>query len=222
MKILLIEDRRQRQDTFIKESKMNFNDYEDVLVNIVGDNYTVLSNQFKDNKKIENLDNYAVIVSHKSAFEDENTSVSAKLERYCKEHKKVLVWFSGGIDTNYYTEENGYELLEINSMTLYSENLQMFLDDFRYGGINPLILGYGYKWKLNIVLNALEGLNLFMQKEKKEKVLTSVFYRDNPYMKELSDFTIPLYVPEGNKISMDEIQKIKEIIEKYVAEEILV
>ena len=222
MKILLIEDKRHRQDIFLKESKIDFSAYEDVLVNSVGDDYEVLSKQFKNDDQIENLDDYAVIVSHKSAFEKKNTSVCAKLERYCKEHKKVLVWFSGGIDANYYIEENGYELLEINSMTLYSENIQMFLDDFRNGGVNPLILSYGYKWKLNIVLNALEGLNLFMQKEKKEKVLTSVFYRDNPYMKELIDFTIPLYVPEGNKINMDEIKKIKESIEKYIAEEIIV
>ena len=146
-KILIIEDRTKRQHEFITETKINLNDaiYENILDNKTDDKYLDIFANLKNDTF--DFDDYSVIISHKSAFENENSVILSKLETYCKNNNKILVLFSGGIDTNYYLKDDEYEHIELNSKTLYSENIKLFLEDFKDGNLNPLILCYGNRWK---------------------------------------------------------------------------
>jgi len=219
-KILLIEDRTERQQRFITETNINLNDdvYTSILDNKIGDNYLNLFEQLKNDTF--NFDNYSIIISHKSAFEGENSIILSKLETYCKKNKKVLVLFSGGIDANYYLKDDEYEHIELNSRTLYSENIKLFLEDFKDANLNPLILCYGDRWKLNILLNILEKLTLFIAKMTNKPVLYSAFLRDNPDIMIIDTLNLDIYSPviESRKITKDEILKLKDSMLNYIDE----
>jgi hypothetical protein len=55
-----------------------------------------------------------------------------------------------------------YEVLELNSKTFYSQNLTLFLDAIKEKNDNLLMLSYGKQWQLNIILNVIESLNLYI------------------------------------------------------------
>lgn len=219
-KILLIEDRTQRQQLFMNETKINLDLYSDIIDNCINDKYNNLLEELKNDSF--SLDNYSIIISHKSAFGDDNSIIVSKLKKYCENTNKVLVFFSGGIDANYYLKDEKFELIELNSKTLYSQNLQIFLDDFRNENLHPLILTYGDKWKLNILLNILERLNIFIEKTEKDKVLYSTFIRDNPDIELLETLNIELYKikTEDRKVYIKEIVKLKNSIDYYIEEDL--
>ncbi len=140
----------------------------------------------------------------------------SKLENYCKSNDKPLILFSGGIDANYY-DKSEYETIEINSKVFYSNHLKLFLESIRDGEQNLLILIYGDRWKLNILLNVLEKINLFIENNTKEIILFKRFVLDTAYAY-LDDLNLDIYehVIEGNKISINEIQKIRLDIENHI------
>lgn len=169
-KILLIEDRCKRQELFTKDTNIELNQYGDILDNFTGEEYDAfLSSFIKDDFSLEN---YAVIIVHKSAFHDKNTQILLKLSEYCKIERKPLVLFSGGLSANYYKNDE-FETLELNSKIFYSQNLKLFLEDFKNNNQNILILCYGIQWKLNIALNILEKLNRFIEKNNEK---TKIYY----------------------------------------------
>jgi len=217
IKVLIIEDRKKRQEEFIARTGIDLNEsiYNNILDNMVDGRYLDLFKKLKSD--IFDFDDYSVIISHKSAFENENAEILSKLETYCQNNNKVLVLFSGGIDTNYYFQSDAYEHIELNSKTLYSENMKLFLEDCQNGNLNPLILCYGSKWKLNILLNVLEKLTKFILSMNKERVLYNVFLRDNPDISKLDSLNLNIYSPiiESRKITKDEILKLKESILDY-------
>ncbi len=220
-RILLIEDRTSRQKRFFNETKIDIESYGDILENAIEDGYQKILNELQNDTF--DFDAYSIIISHKSAFGDKNTSLISKLEKYCHDTHKTLVLFSGGIDANYYLNDDDFEFLEVNSKTFYSQNLKIFLEDYRNGNLNPLILSYGNKWKLNILLNILERLNKYLGEIKKEKVLYSTFLRDNPDIKTIETLNIDLYKPllEERKISTVEIIKFKNSVLHYINESLL-
>jgi hypothetical protein len=57
-----------------------------------------------------------------------------------------------------------FEFLLLNSKTFYSKNLELFLNDTA----NILTLAYGKKWKVSVLLNVLEQLNIFIADHKEE------------------------------------------------------
>ena len=218
IKVLLIEDRKKRQEEFINQTGINLNDsiYSSILDNMVDDKYLDIFKQLKSD--ILDFDDYSVIISHKSAFENENSEILSKLEIYCQNNNKVLVLFSGGIDTNYYFKNEEHEHIELNSKTLYSENIKLFLEDCRDDNLNPLMLCYGDKWKLNILLNILEKLTYFISNMKKDSALHNVFLRDNPDIDKLDSLKLNIYSPiiESRKITQEEITKLKDSILDYI------
>ncbi len=220
-RILLIEDRTSRQKRFFNETKIDIESYGDILDNAVDEDYQKILNELQNDTF--DFDAYSIIISHKSAFGDDNTSLVSKLEKYCHDTKKTLVLFSGGIDANYYLKDDDFELLEVNSKVFYSQNLKIFLEDFRNGNFQPLTLSYGNRWKLNILLNVLESLNVYLEKMEKEKVLYTVFLRDNPDMKTMETLDMDLYKPliKERKISKVEILTFKESVLKYINESLL-
>ena len=159
-KILLIEDRTTRQRRFANKTGIKLDKYSNILDNCIDDKYNaILSEMRQDNF---DFSSYDIIVSHKSIFSDEsNSDILRKIEDHCKTYKKSLVLFSGGIDGSYYNNEI-YEILELNSKTFYSRNLTLFLDAVKKEKNNLLMLSYGEHWKLNILLNVLENLNLYI------------------------------------------------------------
>ena len=124
-KILLIEDRKERQQLFINETDIDLNKYKDILDNAIDEKYDEIFYKLKANTF--DFENYSTIISHKSAFDKDNSAMIEKLKDYCKTRKKTLVFFSGGIDENYYNRSE-YELILINSKTFYSQNIKLFLE----------------------------------------------------------------------------------------------
>jgi len=164
-KILLIEDRVERQIKFRDDTGINFEKFSDFL-----------DNKIKLDKS--SLNDYSTIITHRSAFGNEDENILDYLKKYCEETGTQLVFFSGGISTTYYSNTK-YEFLLLNSKSFYSRNLQLFLEDVKQNeNPNLLLLGYGEQWKFNILLNTLEKINLFIsnsETEGKEKVKLNRF-----------------------------------------------
>ena len=210
-KILFIEDRATRQEQFSKQTQTDLNSYSDILDNMINEKYDNIILKLKENTF--DFEEYEVIICHKSAFKDDNTTILKNIERYCKDNHKVFTLFSGGIDGNYYLEEDNYIFMELNSKLLYSQNIELFLEDFRGGNINPLILSYGAKWKINILLNILEKINLILESEQRESILYKKF-KSNSDMELIEKLDINIYEVslDGRKISKDEMRKLKDSI----------
>ena len=164
-KIALIEDRYNRQIGFLEQNGFLLDNYTDILENFVlGKADKLLEDIISDNF---DLNEYDIIISHKSVElkgkNNTNTTIIDKLTNFCEERGKMLVLFSGGIDANYYREN----YLELNSQTFYSQNLKLFLDAIKNDDENILILCYGLKWKINILLNTLEKIDKESEKYKR-------------------------------------------------------
>src|SRR5574344_2765961 len=168
LKIALIEDRVKRQKDVLENNNINFNSYLDLLDNFIEE---------KANNLLENIVNdsfdlleYEIIICHKSVeYDDKNSVIISNLKKYCKSHNKILVLFSGGISVNYY-DNSEFEYLELNSKTFYSKNLELFLEAVNSKNENILMLCYGENWKLNIVSNILEKINLFISKQTENEI----------------------------------------------------
>lgn len=215
--ILLIEDRAERQKHFMSETNIDLNTYSDTLDNMSKEKYQKFLLDIKTDTF--DLDKYTVIISHKSAFGDDNIDILQKLERHCKLNQKPLVLFSGGIDTNYY-ENIDFELLELNSKLFYSENLKLFLNENNEDIPNILTLAYGKQWKLNILLNVLEKINLKI--EQNEKMPYKIFHLEAMYYL-LEDLGMELYSPavDNKIITKDEMKKVALDLEKFIEKEII-
>jgi len=208
-KILLIEDRADRQELFLKNTQIDLTEYGDILDNTVE----------KQNNSFD-FEEYSTIIIHKSAFDSQKMY---DIEKVCKENKIVLILFSGGNILNYYNVENGFKKLELNSKDFYSNNLKLFLDNYkRKEEIEPLILSYGEKWKLNILLKLLENINIFIANSKSEDIIYDEFV-DKTSFNLIEKFKIDYPKPkiEDGWVYLKEIEDIALSLEKYVNEEIL-
>lgn len=207
-KIMLLEDRFRRQETFLSQNNISLAEYDDILDNYVGS---------KADEALEliflgtfNFQDYDVIVCHKSVqYKNENASIISNLTKYCHMHKKTLVLFSGGTSINYYNNSNGFEHLSLNSKTFYSRNLTLFLDAVRDGGDNILMLSYGEYWKQNIVANSLELTNLFLFDIENGIKTPSEFTIDNEL------YQIQHMFHNLKEKTYQEIVKFKESLEEY-------
>jgi hypothetical protein len=180
-KILLIEDRKERQQRFVNHTNIDLNEYSDTLENRTGQAYDEVYESFK--KGEFNFDDYVMVIVHKSAFNGDTQEVLYGIENECKNRAIPLVLFSGGITANYYEEEKSFKKLELNSKDFYSQNLKMFLENYRENrNIELLMLSYGKRWKLDIVLNCMEKINIFIEdNKKKEKVSYNKFISDTSF-----------------------------------------
>ena len=210
--ILLIEDRVDRQKYFMSETDIDLDRYSDVLDNMIKSKYHEFVQKIKADTT--DLDKYTVIVSHKSAFGDDNIGILQKLENHCRQYNKPLVLFSGGTDTNYY-ENIDFELLELNSKLFYSDNLQRFLKETEEGTSNILTLAYGKQWKLNILLNVLEKINLQITAN---IALDYEEFQLDTNSDLLDDIKVELYVPviQNGTIGIDEMKKVGLDLEQYI------
>lgn len=215
-KILLIEDRTKRQNDFLSELNIDLTHYESILDNKIDSQYSQFLQEIKDNTF--NLNIYEIIIAHESIFIGENRVVLNKLKAYCKVNKKTLVLFSGSNSNSYNNEE--YEELGLISSDLYSENLVLFLEEFQKGNKNILILSYGKQWKLNIVLNILEKVFLFIELHKDEDDIDFDEFQNFSQSYLLNNLEIGFYNLEvdGSWVNLSEIIKLKENILEHIKE----
>lgn len=217
-KILLIEDRERRQQIFVENTGFDFEKYSSILDNFTEDKYKLFKTSVIEDKFDFSL--YDVIISHKSAYEDDNSIILAKLEQYCKENKKFFILFSGGIDTNYYNNEE-FEYLEMHSETFYSENLTLFLENIQNNEINPLILCYGKYWEINVALNILEKLNYAI--ETCETKMSYKRFLQIPKIEILRNLGVIVDEPvlEGKNITKNELIKFMNSLKQNLTQRII-
>ncbi len=160
MRVILIEDRIVRKDLFLSRSEIDFTKY-DFFREVSPMEFTQLKSDLKtgDLSFFKDCD---VILTHKSAFTLNEQDVLSALG-------KSVVYFSGGISQSFYLEFPS-PTLHINSSEFYSSNLVHFLERIATTGeIEMLILQFGDKWKLNLLLNLRDKLKqLFYRNEGKD------------------------------------------------------
>ena len=160
MRVILIEDRIVRKELFLSRSEIDFTKY-DFFREVTPKEFTQLKSDLKtgDLSFFKDCD---VILTHKSAFTLNEQDVLSALG-------KSVVYFSGGISQSFYLEFPS-PTLHINSSEFYSSNLVHFLERIATTGeIEMLILQFGDKWKLNLLLNLRDKLKqLFYRNEGKD------------------------------------------------------
>jgi hypothetical protein len=216
-KILLIEDRVKRQKDFIQNLNLNFDNYIDILDNKIDDKYDKFIEDIRNNNF--ELNNYEVIISHDSIFIDEKRVILQKLKSYCKDNNKTLILFSGNLET-YFNNDNGYDEIGLNSKVFYSENLKIFLDEFKNENIAPAILVFGKYWKANILLNVFNKVNIFIDKNKDEDDILIDEFNNYVEIDLLKSLELDLYQMdiEDDWVYLDEIIKFKDNLYKKIEE----
>jgi len=157
MEIAIIEDRIARLEQF---TDFELKRCKSVKI-ITGLEFDNIVGSLKINET-KSLDQYECIASHRSALSNE---VRDTLKEYCRIKKKPLIFFSGGI-TSSVLKDVDFPFLHINSKDFYSENLKMFIETCEEGNsINLLVLQFGKKWKLSLLLNLRNNIAVALNKE---------------------------------------------------------
>lgn len=205
-KILLIEDRVERQNKFLKNIGLNLDNYS-FLDNKTSNKY----NEFASNFSLDLIKDYDIIISHRSAFskenQEKNINILDQIQRFCKDNKKKLVYFSGGISNISY-QKIPYEFLQLNSKIFYSNNLKLFLDEFD-NDQDILKLAYGKKYIFEHLLEVLDNIKKFYINMKNEECYYDDFLIDSGLeeLKNIDFLELSIY-EKNNKIAADEIKKI--------------
>jgi len=150
MKLLIIEDRIPRLQQFAGFDLENCTEVE-ILKDV---SYDTLLSELEEGK-VHSLEKFACIAAHRSALSVKTTDT---LKTYCNKSKKPLILFSGGISTSMF-KDDGFPFLNINSKDFYSINLKYFLEELRLNRRpNILIIQFGLKWKINLLLKLRNDL----------------------------------------------------------------
>lgn len=209
-KILLIEDRIERQRLFSQDTGFDFNKYIEIV-----DNRPSLDD-------VE-LSMYSTIICHRSAFGESDDNILDRLKDHCKKTKTQLVFFSGGISSTFYSQTS-YEFLLLNSKSFYSQNLEFYLDEVLKNSISNLgIMAYGKNWKINLMLDVLSKVNMFIsQNINKEKIkaqrLKTYAQLDN--IKAVVDIEYPVIL-DGGAMLLRDLQKFASSLQKKINLEVL-
>lgn len=147
-KILLLEDRKSRQELFLRDNNLSLTDLPTSIHNTIGDDCMGFLEKIKTkNDSIdEMLEVYDVIIAHRSGLSA--YGVYNVFINYFKRTGKQFVVFSGGINGVIYSREE-FPFLLINSKELYSRKL---LDFIKSEELDINNLSYGNKWKLNYLI----------------------------------------------------------------------
>ena len=221
-KILLIEDRKTRQHGFLNNINLDLNSYSDVLENKIGEEYK----KFYEKIKIDNFDfsEYILVISHKNAFNGDTQKVIFNITKECKDKNIPMVLFSGGVSCSSYRKDDQEEILELDSKDFYSKNLELFLKNYQDSEkIELQILNYGDKWKLNIILNIIEKINIFIsENEKDEDILYDEFVNFTSFdLLKSTDFNHESLEIEDGWIYLNEIKKVAKSLNTYLNESII-
>lgn len=219
-KIMLIDDKTPRQLNFTDESGIKLDDYTDILDNYTADNYNNLLEEFK-NDDFSKLDSYDVIITHRSAFGDLNGKVLSTFKDFCKKNKKSLVFFSGGISDSSISIYP-FEHLLLNSKTLYSNNLKLFLDNVKANNTKLLILALGSHWKLNLLLTILEKINLYVGVNSNENEIVYDDFMDETNIELIEDFLIfEKPTIDNDFVKMSELKKLTQDLTNQIKQQVV-
>ncbi len=171
-KVLLIENRPGRQLQYFPNGQKDIDEL-DKIQNLVHRNYSQYLNEI-NRSNFDSLNKFDLLIIHRSVLgELSNGSKTSAITKYCKDKKKGLIYFSGGITSSLYNDE-GEGFLLINSKEFYSENLIPFLKDYIAEKTEKLIeLKYGDSWRLTYLLQLREYIALNIcepTKEYEEKI----------------------------------------------------
>lgn len=155
-KILLLEDKIQRDS--LKQANIDFNKFTNIEVMLGENACNVLLNSFKY------LDNFDVIIVHAGIQCDEKQNILIEIKKYCSKKNTTLVTFSGGADVSFFKDDT----LEVTAKSLYT-NLPVFLSSYPDSS-HILMLAYGEKWSINILLNIVEKLNIFIEENRDDLI----------------------------------------------------
>jgi hypothetical protein len=155
MKIILIEDRIVRKELFLDRSGIDLSRY-NFLKEITPEEFKQVKSSINNGDKTF-FNQYNLIITHKSAFTLNEQDILASIG-------KSIIYFSGGISQSFFLEYP-FPCLHINSSDFYSTNLVEFLNYInKTGEIEMLILQFGSKWKLNLLLNTRDKLKQLLYK----------------------------------------------------------
>jgi len=225
MKIAIIEDRIPRLEQF---TDFELKQCKSVTI-ITGLDFDNLIGSLKSNNA-KPLDQYECIASHRSALSNE---VRDTLKEYCRINRKPLIFFSGGI-TSSVLKDLDFPFLHINSKEFYSENLKLFIEAFEESNaVNLLVLQFGKKWKLSLLLNLRNNIAVALNKEALKVQFPDSEIDDSELIKRVRDLQINnaikadlinektnviFSVDDLTPISFDQVQEIKYVIDRVINE----
>jgi len=153
MKAILIEDRVHRQKKLLGQ---NLNELiKPFLTNISGGQKFADIQKSLINKEFSVLDEFSVIMLHRSAFD---TNTRNGLIDYLRKADKKIVFFSGGISGCQISKIGNLEFLLINVNQFYSENLMLFLKNEAQ---NLQELAFGNNWRISNLVDVYDKLILY-------------------------------------------------------------
>lgn len=225
MRIAIIEDRIARLELY---TDFELKKCKSVTI-ITGLEFDNLISSLKSNDT-KPLDQYECITSHRSALSNE---VRDTLKEYCRIKKKPLVFFSGGI-TSGVLKDLDFPFLHINSKDFYSENLKMFIESCEESNaVNLLVLQFGKKWKLSLLLNLRNNIAVALNKEALKLQFPDSEIDDIELIKRVRDLQINTaikadLVNEKTKVifsgddltpvSFEQVQDIKYVLDRVINE----
>lgn len=225
MKIAIIEDRIARLEQYtdfdLKKSKS--------VTIITGIEFDNLIDSLKGNDT-RKLDQYKCIASHRSALSNE---VRDTLKEYCRKNKMPLIFFSGGITLSV-LKDLEFPILYINSKEFYSENLKLFIEACEeHNTVNLLLLQFGKKWKLSLLLNLRNNIAVALNKQELKEKLQDVEIDDSELIKRVRDLQINSAIKADllhentenvisgddlSPVSFEQIQNIKYVLDRLINE----
>lgn len=225
MKIAIIEDRIGRIKQF---TEFELTKRESVVI-ITGMEFDNLIGTLKSNDTRE-LDQYECIASHRSALTNE---VRDTLKEYCRKNRKPLIFFSGGI-TSSVLKDVEFQFLHINSKEFYSENLKLFIEACEENDtVNLLVLQFGKKWKLSLLLNLRNNISVALNKKELKEKIQDVQIDDSELIKRVRDLQISSAIKADllhektedilsdddlSPVSLEQIKNIKYVLDRLINE----
>lgn len=228
-KILILEDRIIRQESFLDDSNLSkdfFSKYNNLVDNLQDSTFEKFKEKLAIEDEYDFLNLYSCVIVHRSAFSKE---IVNKIYAFCSKNKINLVYFSGGISSTNLQGNDKFSFLTINSKQFYSSNLTMFLDEFKQYGRNNLgLLAFGEQYELNILLTFSYKLSFFNALELlKEECVIDEFVQaydvDNELiisiLKSKFDWFLEDNVDNPLK-TLTIVKNAKELIEKIITEKV--
>jgi len=206
MKAILIEDRVNRQKNILGRKLHELTQFA-FLKNISGGKDFEELNQKLNNKEYSVLDEYSLIMLHRSAIE---TNTRNGIIEYLKKSNKKVVFFSGGISGCQFSKLNGLDFLLINVSQFYSDNLFYFLNN---NGDNLLVLAFGNQWQISILIDAYEKLVIYaksFQRKPFAKIDSEIIFNNWIIQQFFKDYA------QNDIIEKNELESILEKIKKEI------
>lgn len=207
-KVILIEDRPNRQIDFTKKLNKDLNKIS-ILENVCGFEKFNTYKKILSSSNLSQLDDFQVIIVHRSVL---SANERLRLVDFAKKNSKTLVLFSGGISSVTLQNIGNGILLTINSKDLYSNSFINYLEN---DDLNILLLAFGENWKINLEVSLLDKLIFYI-----------IDYTPRPLSIILAELKVPEWIKENyfknfdGIIQLNELQQLKEDIQNNLLKSI--